>query len=155
MKKYLYITIAVLAIMIFFCLKSNIKLRNEPAKIIRDTITITRIDTFKIDKPVYIKEKVTDTFYIAVLDTLRINDTLYQTLPKTQKYYTESDKYDAWVSGYRPALDSINVFQKNVTETVTIRLPPRKWGVAAIGGYGVGKNGLSPYVGVGLYYRIW
>lgn len=155
MKKYLYITIAVLAIMLFFCLKSNIKLRNEPAKIIRDTTTITRIDTFKINKPVYIREVVIDTFYIAVLDTLRINDTLYQPIVKTQKYYTESGKYDAWVSGYRPALDSINVFQKTVKETVTIRVPQKKWGVAAIGGYGVGKNGLSPYVGVGLYYRIW
>ena len=71
MKKYLCITIAVLAIMLFFCLKSNIKLRNEPAKIIRDTTTITRIDTFKINKPVYIREVVIDTFYIAVLDTLR------------------------------------------------------------------------------------
>ncbi len=155
MKKYLYITIAVLAIMLFFCLKSNIKLRNEPAKIIRDTTTIIRIDTFKIDKPIYIVEKVVDTILVPIFDTLRLNDTLYQPIVKTQKYYTESGKYDAWVSGFRPALDSINVFQKNVTETVTIRVPQKKWGVAAIGGYGVGKNGLSPYVGVGLYYRIW
>ncbi len=155
MKKYLYITIAVLAIMFFFCLKSNINLRKNQNDVIRDTITVIKFDTIKIATPIYIVEKVVDTILVPIFDTLRLNDTLYQPIVKTQKYYTESGKYDAWVSGYRPALDSINVFQKKVTETVTIRVPQKKWGVGIIGGYGVGKNGLSPYVGVGLYYRIW
>ena len=155
MKKYLYITIAVLAIMLFFCLKSNVNLRKKQNDVIRDTITVIKFDTIKIAKPIYIVEKVVDTILVPIFDTLRLMDTLYQILPKTQKYYTKDSIYQAWVSGYRPALDSINVFQKNITETVTIRVPQKKWGVGIIGGGGVGKNGLSPYVGVGLYYRIW
>ena len=155
MKKYLYITIAVLAIMLFFCLKSNVNLRKIQNNVIRDTITVIKFDTIKIAKPIYIVEKVVDTILVPIFDTLRLHDTLYQPIVKTQKYYTKDSVYQAWISGYRPALDSINVFQKTVTETVTIRVPQKKWGVAAIGGYGVGNGGLSPYVGVGLYYRIW
>lgn len=155
MKNYMYITIFLLAIMLFFCVKSNVNLRKEQNNAIRDTITIIKFDTIKIAKPIYIIEKIVDTILVPIFDTLRLNDTLYQPIVKTQKHYTKDSVYQAWVSGYRPALDSINVFQKNVTETVTIRVPQKKWGVAAIGGYGVGKNGLSPYVGVGLYYRIW
>jgi len=120
-----------------------------------DTVVITKIDTIRIVEPKYITKRVTDTIRVPYFDTLRLKDTLYQILPRTQKYYAKDSVYQAWVSGYRPALDSINIFQKNVTETVTIRVPQKKWGVGIIGGYGVGENGLSPYVGVGLYYRIW
>ena len=61
MKKYLYITIAVLAIMLFLCLKSNVNLRKIQNDVIRDTITVIRIETIKIAKPIYIVEKVVDT----------------------------------------------------------------------------------------------
>jgi hypothetical protein len=153
MKKYLIGVIIVLSILLLFFIRKS----NKPIQYreIRDTITVVKIDTIRINKPIYIKERVIDTILVPIFDTLRLNDTLYQPIVKTQKYYTKDSVYQAWVSGYRPTLDSINVFQKNVTETVTIRVPQKKWGVAAIGGYGVGKNGLSPYVGVGLYYRIW
>ena len=70
----------------------------------------------------------------------------------TQKEY-RTDNYHAWVSGHNPSLDSIDIFQK--TAYMTKRQPARRWGVGVTAGYGIGKHGLSPYVGIGGFYRIW
>ena len=79
-------------------------------------------------------------------------DTVYIPVPITQKEYV-SESYRAWVSGYNAALDSIDVFTKTVYVTKTI--PARRWGLGGVGGYGIGRSGLSPYLGLGVYYRIW
>lgn len=79
-------------------------------------------------------------------------DTIYVPVPITQKEYA-SENYRAWVSGYNAALDSIDVFPKTVHVTKTV--PVRRWGLGVMAGYGVGRNGLSPYVGIGGYYRLW
>lgn len=131
--------------------------KSRETEVQRDTVQVVRIDTIKVEKPVYITERQTDTLFVAIKDTIRINDTLYQPVPKTQRMYEKDSLYRAWVSGYKPQLDSIYVFPKTITETITetIRIPPRRWGVGVIGGYGVGKNGFSPYIGVGVYYDLF
>ena len=48
-------------------------------------------------------------------DTIRIGDTVVY---REQAYYEDS-LYRAWVSGYRPRLDSLMVFPKTVYQTVT------------------------------------
>jgi len=125
--------------------------------VLTDTIIVVKIDTIKIDKPVYITEKAIDTLFLVINDTIRINDTLYQTLPITQRMYEKDSIYKAWVSGYRPQLDSLLVFPKTITKTVTntINQNSSKFGIGVTAGYGVSKTGLSPFVGVGVYYRIF
>lgn len=83
-------------------------------------------------------------------DTIIRNDTIY--IPIIQKEYV-TDNYHAWISGYKPAIDSIVVFPKTVY--VTKKIPARRWGLGVSAGYGVGRSGLSPYIGIGVYYRIW
>lgn len=115
-----------------------------------DTVII--VDTLRDTIPVPIRETVTK--YIQVpSDTIVKHikgDTVF--LPVIQKEYFTPD-YHAWVSGYNAALDSIDVFPK--TFYVTKKIPARRWGLGVIGGYGVGRAGLSPYIGIGVYYRIW
>ena len=125
--------------------------------VLTDTIIVVKIDTIKIDKPVYITEKAIDTLFLVINDTIRINDTLYHTLPITQRMYEKDSLYKAWVSGYRPQLDSLLVFPKTITKTVTntINQNSSKFGIGVTAGYGVSKTGLSPFVGVGVYYRIF
>lgn len=79
-----------------------------------------------------------------------IHDPVYIPVPITQKEYT-TDSYRAWISGYNPTLDSVWVYP----ETKIIREKPRRFGIGVIAGYGIGRNGFSPYVGVGGFYRIW
>lgn len=153
--------IIVILLAIIVLLGAFISIKIKPKTIIeRDTITIVKIDTIRIPKPIYIKEKVIDTLFVPIKDTIRVNDTLYIQLPKTQKYYSKDSLYQAWVSGYKPSLDSINIFQKVIEKTIinTITKKPRKVGIGVSAGYGIMLNKqvtLSPYIGVGLYYRIW
>ena len=79
-----------------------------------------------------------------------IHEPVYIPVLITQKEY-QTENYHAWVSGYKPSLDSVWVYP----EKIIIREKPRRWGIGVIAGYGIGRNGLSPYVGVGGYWRVW
>lgn len=83
-------------------------------------------------------------------DTVR--EPIFVPIPVTQKEYL-TDDYHAWVSGYNPSLDSIDVFQKTIY--ITEKVKTRRWGIGLTTGYGIGRNGLSPYIGIGGFYRIW
>lgn len=88
------------------------------------------------------------------------SDSVDVTLPITQRTYRDSN-YTAWVSGYKPSLDSIHTYNKMVytTRTIerTITKPPRKWGIGINAGYGYGVNSkqFEPYIGVGVTYVIF
>lgn len=105
-----YIVIAVLAV----CLAISITKRNEVVIETRttDTVTIVRTDTIIDVLPHFISEKVLDTIFVEKVSENGLK------LPITQRYYS-TDLYRAWVSGYKPSLDSINVFRKTVTNTIT------------------------------------
>lgn len=94
---------------------------------------------------------------IPVTDSIRILDTVRVELPIEQKVYEEPN-YAAWVSGYKPSLDSIRIFQQTLTNTVTIteRIVPKekKWGFGvSVGGTYYDKS-LQPYIGIGINYNI-
>lgn len=117
------------------------------------TDTVIQIDTLRERIPVpsiEIEVGEVEIPYPVIVDGKV--DTIYVPVPITQKEYA-TENYHAWVSGYSAALDSIDVFPKTVY--ITKRQPASRWGLGIIGGYGIGRNGLSPYLGVGVYYRIW
>lgn len=110
--------------------------------------TIIRIDTFRHNTPtpVYVSTPV----YVPVHDTIMRDSVVY--LPILQKEYRGED-YRAWVSGYNATLDSIVTYPKTIT--ITKYKENRRWGLGVVGGYGAGKQGLTPFIGIGLYYRIF
>ena len=116
------------------------------------TDTVIIVDTFRDTVPVTVRETVTKYIQVPADTIVKYikGDTVF--LPVIQKEYSTPD-YHAWVSGYNAALDSIYFFPKTVY--VTQKIPARRWGLGIIGGYGAGRSGLSPYIGVGVYYRIW
>lgn len=116
------------------------------------TDTVIIVDTLRDTVPVPVKETVTKFIQVpgdTIVKYIK-GDTVF--LPVVQKEYSTPD-YRAWVSGYNAALDSIDVFPKTVY--VTRKMPARRWGLGVSAGYGAGRSGLSPYVGIGVYYRIW
>lgn len=114
-----------------------------------DTVTVTRIDTFRYENPVPV--------YVRSTDTLVVHDTI---LIKEQKVYSDST-YTAWISGYQPELDSIEVYPKTVTKIITnditktiVKTKKPKW-VISVGG-GIGYNGkVEPYVGLNAGYVLF
>lgn len=114
----------------------------------RDTITDIPDTVFRT---VALGEK---TVKVVIHDTLFKTDTVEIALPFVQREYRDSN-YNAWVSGYEPALDSIKVFPRTMTvkERVTVKERSRRWGV--FGGVGIGvSDRITPCVGVGIGYRI-
>lgn len=116
------------------------------------TDTVIIVDTLRDTVPVPVRETVTKYIQVPADTIVKYikGDTVF--LPVIQKEYSTPD-YHAWVSGYNAALDSIDVFLKTVY--ITKKIPARRWGLGISTGYGVGRSGLSPYIGVGVYYRIW
>ena len=85
-------------------------------------------------------------------------DTVWAVVPRTQKRYVDST-YMAWISGYEPRLDSIEVYQKTtvVTKSVEGRGKSKRFSVGLTGGFGYGVFTRKPdvWVGVGCTWRIF
>ncbi len=129
------------------------KTEHTEVEYVRDTLMLTRWDTMYVDRPVYITERVVDSIYVPLTDTLHLRDTTFLVLPRTQKEYSDS-LYRAWVSGYQPQLDSIQLFTPTKYITTTIKEPAKHWHIGVSAGYGASKEGLSPYIGIGLTYSF-
>lgn len=71
--------------------------------------TIVKVDTLLISSP------MAPMLFIQLEDTIRIGDTVVH---REQAYY-EDTLYRAWVSGYRPRLDSLQIFPRTVYQTIT------------------------------------
>lgn len=129
----------------------------EPAEIVRTDILRIR-DTVIVDRPVPVEVRLTDTMLVAVTDTVTVNDTVYLSLPSETRVYGDST-YRAQVSGYRPALDWIEVYPQTVYVTKNvITKDVRRWGIGVQAGYGAyfrdGHMRLAPYLGVGISYDL-
>ena len=85
-------------------------------------------------------------------------DTITMEVPVEQKRYDDS-LYTAYVSGYRPQLDSIRLHLPNtITETtITQRIaPPRlSIGIQTGAGYGIINHKPDIYLGIGAQWRLW
>lgn len=111
--------------------------------------TVVKVDTLLISPP------MAPLLVIRLTDTMRIGDNVVN---REQAYYEDS-LYRAWVSGYRPRLDSLQVFPRTVTNTVTNDIyhtikvkDKRRWGLGLQAGYGYPGGA---YVGIGVSYDLW
>ena len=132
-----------------------------------DTVIVTHIDTFFVEKPTEIVRYVTRTDTIFATDTTikiifdTISGASAAIIPVESVIYqdsTKNAKYTAYLSGYRVALDSIeiNCMQTEKIITKIEREKARKIGVGVQLGVGVSPQGIAaPYLGVGVQYRIW
>ena len=120
-----------------------------PAEIRTETRiqTVVKLDTVLISAPIAV-------FLTFTNETIHIGDTVVM---REQAYYEDS-LYRAWVSGYRPKLDSIEVYPKTIYQTVTndiyhaVKPKMKRWGLGLQAGYGY-PGGL--YVGVGISYNLF
>lgn len=162
--------IAILLLLVGFVggYKATEYFRQEP-EIATDTIHIDHWDTIRIDQPREIYRtivrydtlkkiefvNVTDEELLKKLDSLNLEIEI----PIDQAIYkdsVENAKYEAFVSGYKATLDSINIECRQIETiiTKTERIPARRIGFGIQAGVGyTGK--ISPYIGIGIQYRLW
>ncbi len=109
-------------------------------------------DSTKTGEVVYIKVP-----YPVPGDTIR--DSIEVPIPIEQKRYDDS-LYTAWVSGFRPALDSIRLHQPEIVTTITktiVKKAPRlSVGLSVGPGISIDKDHhMGIYVGFTAQYRLW
>lgn len=152
------IVIGMSAVAFIFGIKAGEKRAKEGMKPIVEEVIIH--DTLTAVLPVYVDRRIVDSVKIPVIqrDTIREKDSIFIKVPIEQKEYRDTN-YQAWVSGYRPRLDSIKVV--NTTKTIReiqIQKEKCRWGLGVQAGYGFGmvdqKVIGSPYIGVGISYNL-
>lgn len=159
MKKAFWIIFALLLISV----AANVWLAMRGPKI---ETTIER-DTVWKDTTIY-QPQAAETIYTGKTVYLRIpypeylpGDTIHDSIdvpvPIYQKRYDDS-LYTAWVSGYEPALDSIQLRLPTITETITkvVERPARRFtfGPSVGLGYGALNKQADVFVGVTATWNI-
>lgn len=157
MKQAITIILAVIAVLLL------LKTCSGPAVVVKeviqsDTVTLVRVDTVVIEKPVPVRviEKRTDTLTI-----YRNGDTVLVPVPIRQYAFRDS-RYALDVSGFNVSVDRLEVYPRTVyktikTNTVRTEKDNRRWGLGIQVGYGYdfGSRKLSPHIGIGIQYSLW
>lgn len=158
MKIIKYILLGVIVGLVIYFINGWILLhRTINKEIITITDTLVLTDTIIKFQPKPYKVTIIDTIYLPQQPQ---QDTLKQpqidTLIRQEVIYKDST-YMAVVGGIEPYLKSIEIYPKtiyvknNTTTTIKVR---SRFGLGVQAGYGYGRNGLQPYVGVGVQYNL-
>ena len=86
-------------------------------------------------------------------------DSIEVPIPIEQKRYEDS-LYTAWVSGFRPALDSIRIYHPEIvttiTKTIVQKAPRLSLGLSVGPGVSIDRDHhIGIYVGFTAQYRLW
>lgn len=127
----------------------------QPREIIRvDTLTVR--DTITQIRPVFEVRRVVERVSVPVTDTVQLHDTTYVYLEREQVEWSDS-LATVWASGIQPHVDSIRHYTQKqiITQQVAVPVPVRRrWGIGVQVGYGASRDGLTPYIGVGVSYNF-
>ena len=159
MKKYTFEILAFIALVLMGIWVYSSYHQIPKTVIIHDTIwrdtTIYEpqpAETINTGRVVYIKVPVKE-----YLPGDTIHDSIEVPVPIMQKRYDDS-LYTAWVSGFRPNLDSIRLHQREIHTTVTeyVRTPAKRLAIGpSIGvGYGVVTRKPDIFVGVTATWNL-
>lgn len=111
-------------------------------------------DTIVSYKPKYITKRVVDTAYVPVTEYIVRNDTIVAVLEREQVMWEDS-LARIYASGINPQVDSVFHYrtEKVINHLIPVKVQSR-WGLGVQGGVGFGKDGVTPYVGVGVQYNL-
>ena len=127
-----------------------------------EVVTDTIIKVVKVDRPI-VRESTIVKYEVVQLpivakDTIcdTIKDSVFVEVPIEQKVYSDSN-YTAWVSGYRPRLDSIHITHTEVSHKLVNNSSEgsKRLYLGIQVGYGITPRGLQPYLGLGVSYNFF
>ena len=130
--------------------------RTTDKEVITITDTLVLTDTIIKFQPKPYKVTIIDTIYLPQ-QPQQPQQLQIDTLIRQEITYKDST-YMAVVGGIEPYLKSIEIYPKtiyvnnNTTTTIKVR---SRFGLGVQAGYGYGRNGLQPYVGVGVQYNFF
>lgn len=127
-----------------------------------EVVTDTIFKVIKVDRPI-VRESTIVKYEVVQLpianDTICVSDTIkdsvFVQIPIEQKVYSDSN-YTAWVSGYRPRLDSISITHQEVSfhNKLVNNNGSKRLYLGIQVGYGITPRGIQPYLGLGVSYKF-
>ena len=126
----------------------------EPTETKVDTLVVQ--DTIMQYKPIFVDKIKVDSVLIPVKDTIVIRDSVYIYMDREKITWRDS-LCEVYASGVMASVDSVKHFQEYKYITIETQVPVKvrsHWGLGINAGYGVGKGGLTPYIGMGISYNI-
>lgn len=106
----LYIIVIVVLVALLLASKRQIKVVENR---VTDTLVQIRIDTITSYIPKYVVKKTIDTLHLPANNEDGVAITI------EQRHYQDKGVYDAWVSGYKPSLDSVKTYPRIEYRTIT------------------------------------
>ena len=167
MDKFIKTLFIVLFALLFISFGFNVYyvIKDKDVEIKEKITPVTKIDTIRDTILVVKKENVIKVIRDTLVNVEFIRDTVdtakvVADIPIVQKEYSDDSTYTAWVSGYRPSLDSISIYRKNIStnkETVIKKNDIHRLGIGPVvyGGYNFGTKKLDYGIGIGVSYHIW
>ena len=162
-NKFAKISQIVLVLLLMISIGLNIYLmtKKPDVEVIEKVTTEIKHDTITDSIPKLVEVNIIKYKKVPVYltDTIK-GDTVYINLPIEQKKYTDDSTYTAYISGYEPKLDSINIFRKTIfqKQTITIKEKDKKrivFGPTVNIGYDV-KNKQAGYsIGIGATWVMF
>ena len=156
MKRIKYILLGVIAGIVICLLNGWASChRTTDKEVITITDTLVLTDTIIKFQPKPYKVTIIDTIYLPQ-QPQKPQKPQIDTLIRQEVIYKDST-YMAVVGGIEPYLKSIEIYPKtiyvnnNTTTTIKVR---SRFGLGVQAGYGLSRNGLQPYVGVGVQYNL-
>lgn len=150
MKQYVpYIVIGILAAaLVWSFFRKGGKTGSVETVFVTDTVTVVEKDTILAEITKFVSETIVDTFVIE-----KVRDSAVF-VPITRKYYI-GDGYEAWVSGYRPNLDSLVLYPETkylyITNETTNTVVRNPYSLYVYGGVGyLSNNNVKVSVGLSL-----
>ena len=157
MDRIKYILLGVIAGMVICLLNGWASChRTTDKEVITITDTLVLTDTIVKMQPKPYKVTIIDTIYLPQ-QPQKPQQPQIDTLIRQEVIYKDST-YTAVVGGIEPYLKSIEIYPKtiyvnnNTTTTIKVR---SRFGLGVQAGYGLSRNGLQPYIGVGVQYNFF
>lgn len=150
------------AVILLICFEAGFQIGHKDGLFSHKCEPFTKVDTLLVYdtimayKPIIEEKRIVETVKVPVIDSVTVHDTLFVYLEREQVMWEDS-LARVYASGIMPKVDSVQHFVREKIITVEHFPDVRKkfkWGLGLQAGYGVSKEGLSPYIGVGVSYNI-
>ena len=153
---YILAVLATAAICLFVASRCKYMIKEPPQeRIVSRVDTLYVRDTLTVYKPSKVTRTVKDTIRVIVRETQidTMHDTVFVYLPQ-ESIVWQDDRCIVYAHGINPQVDSVTHFNSGTVVTRTVTGRPKRWGIGVSAGYGMSKDGLSPYIGLGISYNI-
>ena len=121
-----------------------------------EPVVLAKTDTVRIFCPevtaIYIRGERIERLPLATDSAHK--DSAQVIIPVSQAVYAKDD-YKAYVSGYRPRLDSLIFTERHYETTKAIPQKSSRWSIGLQAGYGITPRGFQPFIGIGVSFRIY